>query len=172
MLRFVNRAIARVNPKAAPIAGLLHPPKRVAAFEHAWSPRVLLRVIRKLGTARSPTCWHTRWAALHSGEAKMINSWLVLPFQAARLGWETQTLLVNRWLQLAGMNPDGKASSAVAEKIQPDIVEMAPPDDVPTPAEATAPPVIHRTPSRKIRHVAQKVSKIHKKHAIRKRSSR
>ena len=103
----------------------------------------------------------------------MINSWLALPFQVTRLGWETQTLLMDRWLQLAGMNSDRKAAaeSPTVEELAPKIAEEPLPEEVQTPAEAIL-PVVHTAPSSKVRHVAQKVSKIHKKQAIRNKHGR
>jgi hypothetical protein len=49
----------------------------------------------------------------------MLNPWLALSFQAARLGWEAQTVLALRFMRLAGGGAAGhsEARRMVAEKV-------------------------------------------------------
>jgi hypothetical protein len=50
----------------------------------------------------------------------MLNPWLSLPFQAARLGWETQTIVLGELMRIAGARTDRKPASAL------DTIKMAP----------------------------------------------
>jgi hypothetical protein len=49
----------------------------------------------------------------------MLNPWLALSFQAARLGWEAQTVLALRFMRLAGGGAAGHAEARrmVTEKV-------------------------------------------------------
>jgi hypothetical protein len=94
----------------------------------------------------------------------MFNPWLSLPFQAARLGWETQTIMAGQLMRIAGMSTsDRKAAGALNTK---EIIPLAE-DRVPVAASPSSPvdPVAPATKS-KHRQVAQKVMKIHKKRSL------
>ena len=94
----------------------------------------------------------------------MFNPWLSLSFQAARLGWETQTVVVDQLMRIAGArNPDRKAID-VADMENPahleeDRVAVA---ATPLPIDAGAP-----AKSSKHRRVVQKVPKNRKRHGHR-----
>jgi len=101
----------------------------------------------------------------------MLNSWLSLSFQAARLGWETQTIVVDQLMRIAGATTsDRKAAGAL------DTINMAPlaEDRVAVAAAAPTPPVHKGSPAKngKHRQVAQKVLKIHKKQGLGSKRSR
>jgi hypothetical protein len=87
----------------------------------------------------------------------MLNPWLSLPFQAARLGWEAQTILVDQLMRItATSNP----ASAL------DALKMAPlAEDWGAVAITPSSPVGARVPARSSKHfqAAQKVMKKHKK---------
>jgi hypothetical protein len=41
----------------------------------------------------------------------MLNPWLTLPFQAVRLGWETQSILADQMMRLAGLGTSERKSA-------------------------------------------------------------
>ena len=49
----------------------------------------------------------------------MLNPWFAILFQAARLGWDAQTVIALRWMRLAGGDPAGhsEARRMVTEKL-------------------------------------------------------
>jgi hypothetical protein len=99
----------------------------------------------------------------------MLNPWLSLPFQAARLGWETQTIVVDQLMRIAGASTDRKPASAL------DTKKMAPlAEDRGAVAAIPSPPVDAGAPARNSKHpqVAQKVMKKHKKQAPGRKRSR
>jgi hypothetical protein len=100
----------------------------------------------------------------------MLNPWLSLPFQAARLGWETQTIVVEQLMRIVGTStPDPKAACAL------DTKEMIPPtEDRVAVAAIPSSPVDAVAPATKSKHrqVAQKVMKIHKKRGLGSKRSR
>jgi hypothetical protein len=89
-----------------------------------------------------------------------LNPWLWLPFQAARLGWETQTIVVDQLMRIAGASTDRKPASAW------DTIKMTPlAEDRGAVAATPSSPVDAGAPARNSKHpqVAQKVVKKHKK---------
>ena len=93
----------------------------------------------------------------------MLNPWLSLPFQAARLGWETQTILVDQLMRIAGASTDRKSASAL------DTIKMAPlAEDRGAVAAIPSSPVDAGAPARNSKRpqVAQKVMKKHKKQGL------
>jgi hypothetical protein len=100
----------------------------------------------------------------------MLNPWLSLSFQAARLGWETQTIVVDQFLRMAGTsNSDRKAAGALDTK---ETVPLA--EDRVAVAAIPSSRVDAGAPATKSKHrqVAQKVMKIHKKRGLGSKSSR
>jgi hypothetical protein len=94
----------------------------------------------------------------------MLNPWLSLPFQAARLGWETQTIVVDQLMRIAGMSTaDRKAAGALdTEEMIPLAEDRAAVAAIPSsPVDAVAPAT-----KNKHRQVAQKIMKIHKKRGL------
>jgi hypothetical protein len=97
------------------------------------------------------------------------NPWLSLPFQAVRLGWETQTVVVDQLMRIAGARTDRKPASAL------DTIKKAPlAEDRGAVAAPPLSPVDAEAPARNIKHpqVAQKVMKKHKKHSLGSKRSR
>jgi hypothetical protein len=94
----------------------------------------------------------------------MFNPWLSLSFRAARLGWETQTAVVDQLMRIAGgRNSDRKAIGVVEMKdpahLEEDWVAVA---DTPLPIDAGA-----SAKSSKPREVMQKSPKSRKRHGHR-----
>ncbi len=91
----------------------------------------------------------------------MLNPWLTLPFQAVRLGWETQSIVADQMMRLAGF---GISDRKVAGNSMADIVPLAIVEAV----EAPASPIEAVAPARsaKSRQAAQKVRKIQKKRGL------
>jgi hypothetical protein len=91
----------------------------------------------------------------------MLNPWLTLPFQAVRLGWETQSIVADQMMRLAGLgNSDRKAAgNFIADITPPPIVDV--PEATTSPVEAAAP-----AKSVKPRQWAQGVRKIQKKRGL------
>jgi hypothetical protein len=50
-------------------------------------------------------------------EMQMLNPWVELSFQAARLGWEAQNMMALRLMQLAGGDAAGQSAAPVTEKV-------------------------------------------------------
>jgi len=100
----------------------------------------------------------------------MLNPWLSLSFQAARLGWETQTIVVDQWMRIAGAGTsDRKAGGPL------DTIETAPAaEDRIAAAAIPSSPVDAGAPATKSNHrqVAQRVPKIQKKRGLRRKRSR
>jgi hypothetical protein len=100
----------------------------------------------------------------------MLNPWLSLSFRAARLGWETQTMVVDQLLRMAGTsNSDRKAAGALDTK---EMIPLA--EDRVAVAAIPSSPVDAGAPAAKSKHrqVAQKVMKIQKKRGLGSKSSR
>ena len=99
----------------------------------------------------------------------MENPWLTLPFQAVRLGWETQSVLADQMMRLAGLSTwDRKpAGDFVA-----DITALPPPDGVALKAPTS--PVEAAAPAKSAKHgqVAQNIRKIQKKRGLGSKSRR
>jgi hypothetical protein len=85
----------------------------------------------------------------------MLNPWLSFSLQAVRLGWKTQSLVVDQMMRLAGVGiSDRTAAKQTAMAL--------PAPELPTsPVTAAAP-----ARSSKHRHVVQKVTKIQKKQSL------
>ena len=99
----------------------------------------------------------------------MLNPWLSLPFQAARLGWETQTIVLGELMRIAGARTDQKPASAL------DTIKMAPlAEDRGAVAATPSSPVDAGAPAKNSKHpqVAQKVMKKHKKQGLGSKRSR
>jgi hypothetical protein len=97
----------------------------------------------------------------------MLNPWLSLSFQAVRLGWETQTIVVDQLLRMAGTSNSDRKAGALDTMIplaEDRVASAAIPS---SPVDAGAPAT-----KSKHRHVAQKVMKIHKKRGLGSKSSR
>jgi len=94
----------------------------------------------------------------------MLNPWLSLSFQAARLGWETQTIVVDQLLRMAGTSNSDRKVAGALDTIEDRVAVAAIPS---SPVDAGAP-----TTKSKHRQVAQKVMKIHKKRGLGSKSSR
>ena len=99
----------------------------------------------------------------------MLNPWLTLPFQAVRLGWETQSILADQMMRLAGL---GTSDRKPAGDFVAHTTALPPADGValeaPTsPVEAAAP-----AKSGKHRQVAQNIRKIQKKPGLGSKSRR
>jgi hypothetical protein len=83
---------------------------------------------------------------------RMLNPWFSFSFQAARLGLETQSLVVDRLLRVAGMAPlDRKAAST------PEIPQTASPKEDSLPVESATSPVVAQAASDRHPQVRQKV---------------
>ena len=98
----------------------------------------------------------------------MLNPWLSFPFQAARLGWETQTIVVDQLMRIAGASTDRKSASV-------DTIELAPlAEDRGAVAATPSSSVDAGAPARNSKHpqVAQKVMKKHKKQGLGSKRSR
>jgi hypothetical protein len=102
-------------------------------------------------------------SAAHHWRHKMLNPWLSLPFQAARLRWETQSIVMDQMWKLAGVGiSDRKAAG--------DIVANAtalPTGDSDAPKPPTSPvEEAVSANSSKHRQIVQKVMKIQKKRSL------
>jgi hypothetical protein len=95
----------------------------------------------------------------------MLNPWFSFPFQAARLGWETQTIVVDQLMRIAGMSTsDRKAAGTLDTK---EMIPLA--EDRVAVAAVPSSPVDAVAPATKSKHrqVAQKVMQIQKKRGLR-----
>ena len=99
----------------------------------------------------------------------MLNPWLAFSFRATRLGWETQSMVVEQLMAMAGVNAADRHASGDAlptDSPEPEPVAAA----TRTLAEAQTlaqPPTqtpIHALKDAKPRKVAQQVSNGQKKH--------
>ena len=93
----------------------------------------------------------------------MLNPWLSLPFQAARFGWETQTIVIDQLMRIAGVSSDRKPANAL------DTIKMAPlAEDQGAVAATPSSPVDAGAPARSSKHsqTPQKVMKKHKKQGL------
>jgi hypothetical protein len=89
----------------------------------------------------------------------MLNPWLSLSFQAARLGWETQAAVVDQLMRIAGV---GTSDQKVGGSVDANEIALAPHDRRaveadPSPLEAGAP-----AKSSEHHEVAQRILKIRK----------
>jgi hypothetical protein len=93
----------------------------------------------------------------------MLNPWLTLPFQAFRFGWETQSVVADQMMRLAGLGiSDRKAAgNFVTNTTALPTVDGDAPEAQTSPVDAAAP-----ARSSKPRQVAQKVMKIQKKRGL------
>jgi hypothetical protein len=92
----------------------------------------------------------------------MLNPWLSLSLQAARLGWETQFLVVDQMVRLAGVgNTDRQPAGSLEHNIT--AVPVGNEDGPPAPA---APAVKVAAPGKSSTHpqVVQQAMKNQKKH--------
>ena len=74
----------------------------------------------------------------------MLNPWLAFSIRATRLGWETQSMVVDQLMAMAGMKTADRHAAGDAQ----------PRTETP----------IHAVKDEKRGKVAQQVSKVHKKH--------
>jgi hypothetical protein len=90
----------------------------------------------------------------------MLNPWLTLPFQAVRLGWETQSIVADQMMRLAGL---GISDRKVAGNSIADITPLPIADalEAPTSSVAVAP-----AKSGKSHQAAQKIREIQKKRSL------
>jgi hypothetical protein len=90
-------------------------------------------------------------------EMKMLNAWLSIAFQATRLGWQTQTAVVDHLMRMAsaGASDRQHARSMDTNKIDPPTDQVAAEAHTLAEAQTRAPITGSKT-----REVAQKVSKI------------
>jgi hypothetical protein len=93
----------------------------------------------------------------------MLNSWLTLPFQAVRLGWETQSFMADQIMRLAGFGGSDRkaAGNFVAVTTALPTINGDAPQPPTLPVEMRAP-----AKSAKHRQAAQKVRKIQKKRGL------
>jgi hypothetical protein len=92
----------------------------------------------------------------------MLNPWLSLSLQAVRLGWETQTVVLDQLMRIAGASAlDRKAVSAF------DAKEIAAPAEDRA-AEAPTPPIYAGAPAKSSNHrqIAQKALNTHKEQGL------
>jgi hypothetical protein len=101
----------------------------------------------------------------------MLNPWLSLSFQAARLGWETQRLVVDHWLRIAGMTASNRKAAGAFETLET-LQTVSPEQGRVSVAPVPAPGSKNRQVAQKASNVAPKVSKIHKKSGVRSKRSR
>jgi hypothetical protein len=97
----------------------------------------------------------------------MLNPWLSVSLQAARLGWETQSLVVDQMMRLAGVSvSDRKAAAALDQN-----TTAVPVGDVDARKTQTLPVAHVAAPANSSKHAraAQKVMKLRKRHRLRKR---
>jgi hypothetical protein len=92
----------------------------------------------------------------------MLNPWLTLPFRAIRLGWETQSVVADQMMRLAGLGvSDRKAAGNFIPDVTP-LPTIETPEAPPSSVEATPP-----AKSGKPRQLAEKVKKLQKKRGLR-----
>jgi hypothetical protein len=96
----------------------------------------------------------------------MLNPWLSFSLQAVRLGWRTQSLVVDQMVQLAGVGISDRTAAEQNAMAVPTVDGDAP--ELPTSRVTAAVPAR----SSKHRHVVQKVTKIHKKQSLRNKRRR
>jgi hypothetical protein len=91
----------------------------------------------------------------------MLNPWLAFSFKAARLGWETQSMMVDQLMAMAGVNGSGRYEARDAfpgsREGEPSTAAAR------TAAEAQTVTPVHAMKDHKSRKVAQQVAKGHKK---------
>jgi hypothetical protein len=92
----------------------------------------------------------------------MLNPWLSLSLQAARLGWETQSLVVDQMMRLAGVGNTDRESAGDFEH----NTMAVPVRNKEAPQSPTAPVVKVAAPANSSPHpqVVQQVKKNQKKH--------
>jgi hypothetical protein len=89
----------------------------------------------------------------------MLNPWLTLPFQAVRLGWQTQTIVVDQLMRIAGISTSDRKMTGGLDTKEIPLAE----DRVAAAANPSSPVATAPATKSKHRQVAQKVMKIHKK---------
>jgi hypothetical protein len=85
---------------------------------------------------------------------QMLNPWLEFSFKAARLSWETQNMMVDQLMAMAGVNGSARHE---AHDAFPTAAAAR------TAAEAQTVTPVHAMKDGKSRRVAQQVAKGHKK---------
>jgi hypothetical protein len=89
----------------------------------------------------------------------MLNPWLTFPLRAVRLGWETQSILADQMMRLAGFGiSDQKAARNISAAL-PTV--DGPPERPPLSVEAAAP-----AKREEHRQAAQNVRKVQKKRGL------
>jgi hypothetical protein len=70
----------------------------------------------------------------------MLNPWLTLPFQAVRLGWETQSFMADQMMRLAGFGSSDRkaAGNFVADTTALPTIDGDAPQPPTPPVEARA----------------------------------
>jgi hypothetical protein len=65
----------------------------------------------------------------------MLNPWLSLSFQAARLGWETQAAVVDQLMRIAGV---GTSDQKVGGSVDANEIALAPHDRIAVEADPSS----------------------------------
>jgi hypothetical protein len=96
----------------------------------------------------------------------MPNPWLTLPFQAVRLGWETQSIVAEQMMRFAGLGiSDRKAAGNFIPEDTP--LPVGQPPEAPTSSvDATSVDATPPAKSVKPRQLAEKVQTIRKKRGV------
>src|ERR1700719_279464 len=92
----------------------------------------------------------------------MLNPWLSFSLKATRLGWETQSMVVDQLMAMAGVNAADRHGARDASPIDSPEGEPAA-AAAPTSAEAQTVTPVHAIKDDKPGKVAQPVSNGHKK---------
>ena len=92
----------------------------------------------------------------------MLNPWLTFPLRAVRLGWETQSILADQMIRLAGFGiSDQKAARNFIAPAALPTVDGSAPERPPLSVEAAAP-----AKREEHRQAAQRVRKVQKKRGL------
>jgi hypothetical protein len=93
------------------------------------------------GTAHA---WNGCRSAVHQWRGKMLNPWLSLSCQTARLGWETQSAVVDQMMRIASAGiSDRKAADASDRNVRATPAEVS---------EASVSPVQGVEPAKRCKH--------------------
>jgi hypothetical protein len=88
----------------------------------------------------------------------MLNPWLSFPLQAVRLGWDTQSMVVDQMMRLTGMRVADQKSPSASAADTTVTAEVDAPEAPISPVEAAAP-----GNKRKHRQATHKAAKIQKR---------
>jgi hypothetical protein len=103
----------------------------------------------------------------------MLNPWLAFSIRATRLGWETQSMVVDQLMAMAGMKTtDRHAAGDACSTDSPNSPKQEPAaaatrklGEAETFAQPRTEMPIHAVKNEKRGKVAQQVSNVHKKHS-------